>query len=189
MGGKHNKIVEGLEMKIYVAGGICSGKSTLARKIAEHTGYPLISSGGIIREYLAENSLLVTRHNLQRIGQELLSKLGYKGFLEWLIEYSCKARNVQWDNSLIFDGLRHGETYKCLQERFSGGVLIYCVCSQEIRLQRLIARDKIGESEAQRILSHETEKYVSGLESQAHLLFHPGSSFDDFLKQVDALTG
>ena len=173
-----------MDTKIYVAGKICSGKSTLAKKIVEHTGYPLISFGGILKNHLVKSDLPVTRESLQRIGQELIDQLGYNGFLQWSIEHSPQ---IQWNSPLIIDGLRHGVIYSRLVEMFPRGVLIYCICDQETQLARLMARDQISEDEARRILSHETEQYVSELEPQANLFFRPVNSTDDFLAQIDAL--
>ena len=126
----------------------------------------------------------MTRESLQRIGQELVNQLGYDGFLQWSIEHSPQ---IQWNNSLIVDGLRHGAIYSCLVEMFPRGILVYCVCDQETQLARLTARDQINTEEARRILSHETEQYVSELASQAHLFFRPGDSLEDFLVRLDTL--
>src|SRR3989338_6976651 len=151
-----------LDTKIYVAGKICSGKSTLAKKIAEHTGYPLISFGGILKDHLVRSDLPVTRESLQRIGQELIDQLGYDGFLRWSIEHSPQ---IQWNGPLI----------------------VYCVCDLGTQLARLMTRDQLDENDARETLSHETEQYVSELEASANLFFRPGDSADDFLAQLDAL--
>lgn len=172
-----------MDTKIYVAGKICSGKSTFAKKIAEHTGYPLISFGGILKDHLVKNDLPVTRESLQHIGQELIDQLGYDGFLQWSIEHSPQ---IQWNNPLIVDGLRHGAIYTRLVEIFPRGVLVYCVCDTETQLARLMARDEISEDEARRILSHETEHHVSELEPKAHLFFRQEDSLKDFLAQLNA---
>ena len=55
-----------LDIKIYVAGKICSGNSTLAKKIAKYTGYPLTFFGEILKDHLIKNDLPITRENLQR---------------------------------------------------------------------------------------------------------------------------
>lgn len=173
-----------MDTKIYVAGKICSGKSTLAKKIAEHTGYPLISFGGILKDHLVKSDLPVTRESLQRIGQELIDQLGYDGFLRWSIEHSPQ---IQWNSSLIVDGLRHGAIYSCLVETFPHSILVYCACDPGTQLARLMARDQLDENDARETLSHETEKYVSELEASANLFFRPGDSTDNFLAQLDVL--
>lgn len=171
-----------MSIKICVAGTICSGKSTLARKTVEYTGYPLISFGGILKDHLSKSDLLVTRETLQRTGQELIDQLGYDGFLQWSIEHSPQ---IQWDKPLIVDGLRHRIIYSRLMEIFPRSILVYCVCDPETQLERLMARDRIDGNEARQILSHETERYVSELESQANLFFRPGDPTKDFLVQLD----
>lgn len=172
-----------MDIKIYVAGKICSGKSTLAKKIAEHTGYPLISFGEILKDHLVKSDLPATRESLQRIGQELLNQLGYEGFLQWSIKHSPQ---IQWNSSLIVDGLRHGAIYSRLVEMFPHSILVYCVCGPQTQLARLMTRDQINEDAARRILSHETEQCVSEIESQAHLFFRPENSLKDFLGKLDA---
>lgn len=173
-----------MEVKIYVAGKICSGKSTLAKRIAKHADYPLISFGGILKNHLVKNDLPVTRESLQRIGQEFIDQLGYKEFLRWSIEHSSE---IQWDGPLVIDGLRHKVIYNHLVERFPHSFLIYCVCEPETQLARLMARDRIKKEEIQRILSHETEHYVSELEPQANLIFRPEDSIENFLSRLDVL--
>jgi len=165
-------------------GKICGGKSTLAKKIAERTGYPLISFGGILKDHLVRSDLPVTRESLQRIGQELIDQLGYNGFLRWSIEHSPQ---IQWNDSLVIDGLRHGAIYSRLVGMFPRSILVYCVCDPETQLARLMNRDQINTEEARQILSHETEQYVSELEASANLFFRPGDLADDFLAQLDAL--
>lgn len=173
-----------MDRKIYVAGKICSGKSTLARKIADHTGYPPTSFGGILRDHLTKSDLPVTRENLQRVGQELIDQLGYEGFLRWSIQHSPQ---IYWEKPLIIDGLRHREIYSHLQVIFPQGILIYCACDATTQIERLTSRDQITVEEAQQILTHETEQHVSELESEAHLVFQPDDQFEDFLNKIDSL--
>lgn len=173
-----------MDTKVCVAGKICSGKSMLAKKIAEHTGYPLISFGGVLKDHLVRSDLPVTRESLQRIGQELIDQFGYDGFLRWSIEHSPQ---IQWNSPLIIDGLRHGAIYTRLVEMFPRGVLVYCICDPETQLARLMARDQLDENDARETLSHETEKYVLELEASANLFFRPGDSVENFLVQLDAL--
>lgn len=172
-----------MDLKICVAGRICSGKSTLAKRIATHVGCPLVSFGEILKDHLLKNELPATREALQNLGQELISQLGYDGFLQWSIDHSP---HIQWKSALVMDGLRHGAIYSRLVEKFPRTVLIYCACSPETQLARLMKRDKVARDEAKRIISHTTEQCVSELEPRAHLLFHSGySSMKSFLTQLD----
>lgn len=172
-----------ISQKIFLAGGTCSGKSTLARRIATHTGYPLTSFGDSLRQYAASTGLPSTREALQQLGQELIDKLGYDGLLQWTIEQSP---HIQWNQALVLDGVRHVALYEHLARMFPQNVLVYCVCDKETQLARLMNRDGISREEAEHILSHMLEKLVSTLEPKAHLFFRPGDSTEDFLAQLDA---
>lgn len=171
-----------MDIKICMAGKICSGKSTLARKIATHTGYRLVSFGGILNNHLVKSDLSVTRDTLQSLGQELINQLGYEGFLQWSIEHSP---HIRWDSALVIDGLRHGAIYSRLVEIFPQTILIYCNCDPETQITRLMERDKVDRNKAEQIILHETEWYIAELESQANLFFWPGDSIEDFLAQLD----
>ena len=173
-----------MPIKIYVAGKICSGKSTLAKEIASFTGYQVISFGTIIKEYLVQNGQPVTREILQSAGQELINQFGYDGFLRWSIEHSSKSR---WNSSLIVDGLRHAGIYRCLLDMFPLSLLVYCDCSPTTQLKRIITRDHISANEAQGILCHETEQHISELNPLANLCFQAEDSIETFLLRLDKL--
>ena len=172
-----------MNIKILVAGGTCSGKSTLAHRIAVHTSYSAISFGGILRNYALKTNLPLTVESLQNLGQELISKLGYDRFLQWIISHSS---SVSWDESLVLDGVRHIAMYESLKKAFPPNFLVYCACNKETQLERMINRDMVSIEDAKRILSHPLEQFVRDLESQAHLFFRPGDSMEDFLAQIDA---
>lgn len=173
-----------MSTKIYVAGKICSGKSTLARNISTYTGFPLASFGGILRKYTTNANLPTTREALQNLGQNLIDQLGYEGFLKWIINHSS---DIQWNSALVLDGLRHEAIYKRLVEMFPANILVYCICDQETQLARVMDRDKIDRCGAERIISHETERHIEELEPLAHLIFRPECAMVTFMAQLDAL--
>lgn len=173
-----------MNIKIFIAGGTCSGKSTLAKIIAERTGYPVTSFGGILRDHARASNLLLTVESLQNLGQGLISRLGYDGFLQWIISHSP---NVLWDRPLVLDGVRHAAMHESLKRAFSTSVLVYSVCNKATQLGRMMNRDGISKEEAERILSHPLEQFIGDMEPQANLFFRPGDSADDFLAQLDAL--
>lgn len=173
-----------MNVKIFVAGGTCSGKSTLAKMIAEKTGYPMTSFGGILRDYAQASNLLLSVESLQNLGQGLISQLGYDGFLQWIIGHSP---NVSWGGPLALDGVRHAAMHESLKRAFPTSILVYCACDNEMQLERMMNRDEISREEAKRILSHPLEQFISDIELQANLFFRPGDSTDDFLAQLDAL--
>ncbi len=173
-----------MNIKILIAGGTCSGKSTLAKLIAGHTGYPIASFGGILRNYARASNLPLTVESLQNLGQGLISQLGYDGFLQWVIDHSP---NISWDGPLVLDGVRHAAMHESLKKVFSTNILVYCVCGKEMQLARMMSRDGISREDAERILSHPLEQFIIDMEPRANLFFRPRDSIDDFLVQLDAL--
>lgn len=173
-----------MNVKIFIGGGTCSGKSTLAKMIAEKAGYPVTSFGGILRDHARASNLPLTVESLQNLGQRLINHLGYDGFLQWIISHSP---NVSWDGPLVLDGVRHAAMHESLKKAFPTSVLVYCVCEKELQLERIMNRDGISRKDAERILSHPLEQFISDIEPQANLFFRPGDSTDDFLAQLDAL--
>lgn len=173
-----------MNVKIFIAGGTCSGKSTLAKMIAEKTGYPVTSFGGILRDHARASNLPLTVESLQNLGQGLISHLGYDGFLQWIIGHSP---NVSWGGPLVIDGVRHTAMHESLKRAFPTSVLVYCACDKETQIERMMNRNGILREEAERILSHPLEQFINDIEPQANLFFRPGDSADDFLAQLDAL--
>lgn len=173
-----------MNVKILIAGGTCSGKSTLAKLIAGHTGYPITSFGGILRNYARESNLPLTVESLQNLGQGLISHLGYDRFLQWVIS---RSPDVSWDGPLVLDGVRHAAMHESLKRAFPANVLVYCVCGKETQLERMMNRDGISREDGKRILSHPLEQFIGDIEPQANLFFRPGDSMNDFLAQLDAL--
>lgn len=175
-----------MSVKILIAGGTASGKSTLARHIADYTGFPVASFGGCLRNYAREHTLPLSVESLQHLGQGLISQLGYDGFLQWVIDHS---REVYWKQALVLDGVRHEAMYVALKKVFPQHVLVYCVCSHETQIRRMINRDGVARGDAERILAHPLERFVADLEPEARLLFRPEDSIDNLLAQLDMLIG
>ena len=173
-----------MNLKILISGGTCSGKSTLTLRVAEHTGYPVTSFGLILRRYANESNFPLTVGSLQKIGQELINRLGYDGFLQWTIEHSPQ---IQWNGALVVDGIRHVAMHESITRMFPTNVLVYCVCDKQTQLERFINRDSISIEEAERIVSHPLEQFVSEFEHIAHLLFRSGDSTENFLAQLQVL--
>ncbi len=173
-----------MNLKILIAGGTCSGKSTLACHITEHTGYSSISFGSILRKYSSENGLPLSVEALQELCKNLIDRLGYEKFLRWMIEHSP---HVRWDEALIIDGVRHTSMYDSINRMFPTNVLVYCVCDKETQLIRLINRNRLPRKDVERIISHSLEKFIIEFEQHAHLFFRLGDSIESFLTQLDVL--
>lgn len=152
--------------------------------IARHTGFSRISFGGILKKDSEEQGLSQSREALQDYGQSIIDQYGYDGFLQWAIEHS---QHIDWNEALIIDGLRHYLVYESMSEKFKKTILIYCDCSTETQIDRIVERDKITPEKAKEIISHETEKYVSELEFYAHIIYRPGSDTSAVMAEIDRL--
>lgn len=170
-------------MKLFIAGKTCSGKSYVARKLAECYSLPLWSFGSAIRRISQSLDASYDVQSLQDLGQRLINEKGYAGFLEYLIKFESQ---VEWSSSLIIDGVRHVEMYRALQKRFPCSCLVYCECSQSVQVSRMIARDHISLAQAQKIISHPIECNTDMVESSANYVHH---SEDDILELISALRG
>ncbi len=173
-----------MKVKICVAGKIACGKSTVAEAIVLHTGFPRISFGDILRKYSEERSLPQTREALQELGQKILDRYGYDGFLKWSMEHSP---DINWNDSLVVDGVRHLAVYKRIVELFPETILIYCSCDIQMQIERILSRDGIAKEEAIKIVSHQTERYIQELETYADIIYRPESDMQGILRKLDKL--
>jgi len=173
-----------LSIKVLVAGGTASGKSMIAGRIADRTGYPTVSFGECLRNYARYKNLSLSVESLQNLGQGLIAQLGYDKFLHWVI---AQSPHVRWEEPLILDGVRHAAMYEAIKKVFPRNNLVYCACDPETQISRMVNRDRISKEEAISILSHPLERFIADMEPQSNLVFRPEDSLEDFLARLDAL--
>lgn len=154
--------------KIALAGKIGSGKSTIAKGLSKYLAYPIISFGEIIKKYSEKSGTTNNRESLQSLGQSLIEKFGADGFIDWTIKNSS---GCNWDAPLIIDGFRHLLAYQRFNQLFPNNKLIYCYCSPDDQITRIVQRDNITKKEAQKIISHATENDIGELEQFADFIF------------------
>jgi len=111
---------------VAVAGMPGSGKSTVARVIAEKLGYPVIVMGDIVREEVARRGLAITAENVERVARELRELRGPGVVAEMVVERagSLKAEGV------VVDGVRSLEEVRVLSRL--GKVYIVAVHSPQV---------------------------------------------------------
>ena len=172
-----------MNVKVCVAGRICSGKSTLARRIAERAECQLVSFGGVLRRYSERNKLPAGRKNLQELGKRLIDQLGFEDFFEWIVKESL----TDWSRPLVLDGVRHVRIYGYIAKKFPNTILVYCDCDKETQIARLKTRDGICEADADQIISHTTESGIEELKAIANLVFQPHFALDGFLNKLNDL--
>jgi adenylate kinase family enzyme len=143
-----------------------SGKSTLARHLAEKTGAAFISFGEFVRSEFAQSApgVLPTRRELQDFGQSLVSS-DPKGFLE----RALSAQPAPPRAVLVLDGLRHVRLLVLLREQYPESKIrvIFVEAGLHERAQRSYP---ITVEELSRSDSHEVEDDASRLRNQADLV-------------------
>ena len=115
---------------IGITGGFGSGKSTAA-SFFESKGYRKITLSQFLEEEVGKRGLLITRKNLQDIGNEWREKFGSGILAKKALEFALnsKARKV------VIDGIRNtGEIRELEKEEF---VLVAIEASEKIRFERL----------------------------------------------------
>jgi dephospho-CoA kinase len=172
-----------LSIKICFAGKIATGKSSIAQAVAQHTGFSIVSFGDILGRDMEKRGLLRNRKTLQIYGQSIIKQQGYRGFFQWIIEHS---QHIDWNMPLIVDGFRHRLVYESVSDKFST-ILIYCDCDTVTQVERIMHRDRITFREAESIISHETEKYVSELEHCAHIICRQNFDIPAIVAEIDTL--
>jgi dephospho-CoA kinase len=175
-----------MKHKIGLAGGIACGKTTVAQSIiATFPEMQNTSFGGVMRAWSAAHGLPVTRDALQAFGKNLIEENGYAGLLDWLIANSA---DIDWDKGVIVDGFRHPGVYQRFKEYFPKAVLVCCVCSKEVQIQRLKAREGLKEKQAQAILAHPVEQETNSLRQFADVLWTETSTINDLVLWLQART-
>ena len=164
-----------------LAGGIASGKTTLARGLHEAVpGSGVVSFGDVVRRRVAELGLSQDRASLQRVGEQLIAA-GWSTFVAALL------RDVEpGSNLLIVDGVRHVEALDALRAAVPQVPqrLVYVAVEEAVQRRRLAARGESVEA-----LAHPMEQNLDTLRARADLVVASDRSIRDVLHQILDLLG
>lgn len=142
------------ELTIALAGGVGSGKSTIARQLADRLDGTVASFGNYVRHLATEIGEVPERSILQRIGQERVEADAH-GFVTAFLDWAPLTDN----RPFIVDGVRHAAVDAVLRAHsFSmcrDYVLILINVSVRERAERRYHSD---ESEIYRIDGHPVER-------------------------------
>jgi dCMP deaminase len=115
----------------------CSGKDTVAAYLVEHHGFEHVSTGDLVRFYVAEHGLgEPTRPLLQQVANFLRAEHGP----DYLVHLAIETHSDATD--LILSGLRsiaEVETTKSL------GVIIAVMAPIQLRYERMKARGRVSD--------------------------------------------
>jgi cytidylate kinase len=152
-----------INKSVVIIGKICSGKSTLAKFLAENYSLPIISFGGYIKSHCIQNNLSTDRKNLQDIGESFINT-DHKKFLKDAVLFSAGNKT-----NLVFEGVRHKAILNEIKETSSQTVFIFVKADHKSRYDRYVSRerdsDKLNTFEQfKESDAHSVEKEIDELE-------------------------
>lgn len=126
-----------------IGGPIGAGKSALADELASVYGGARRSFGGVVRRRAELADRPLDRESLQRLGDEIIATEGWDAFCREVLG------DVDDDAIVVVDGIRHlgaieGLAAAAGRPHFR---LVFVDAPRDERLERLIARDGISESQ------------------------------------------
>jgi dephospho-CoA kinase len=161
-----------------------SGKTTIAKAVAAHTGLQCGSFGDYVRARAREQGLSTERASLQRLGQSLVDQSPQdfcKATLDWL----------GWapPGGLILEGLRHVSVYDALRAlvRPTRVSLVFVEVDKGVQRARLEARD--GEDLSEAMATDPTEREVSLLRHRADLVVSSRETSDSAVAAITSWIG
>ena len=153
-------------MIIGFAGSIASGKSVVAKAVADTMGVPYVSFGGAVRSEAEVRGLEPSRTTLQDLGNELIAQ-------GWDRLWARVIDQVNWDHrsSLVVDGIRHLGAIAIIRQSATPSrfYLIFVSTPPGHRRSRLLERGWTC-AEARMADQHPTEKELPAVRDRADLL-------------------
>lgn len=173
-------------MIIGLTGTIASGKSLIASYLKEK-GFQYYSFSDIIKEEAKKRKIVLTRENLQKLGNLLREENQDEGVLAKLILKKVKTQKA------VLDGIRNCSEIKELRKR-KDFVLIGVDAPQKLRYKRLRARARKGDpktfNEFKEIDDKENRGYgqeVNKCLKKVDFLIINDSTISQLKKKVDSI--
>lgn len=145
---------------VALAGGIGSGKSSVADELAARLGCKLARFGEYVRSIAAKRGLDPRREVLQGIGEQLISR-DVMGFVRAVLDRS----GWKPGDHLVVDGIRHVEAMAALRElaKPQSVLLVYLDVDDDARQARVACRDGSTKADLALAEAHSTEAQVRSL--------------------------
>ncbi|MBN8674287.1 MAG: AAA family ATPase [Chitinophagales bacterium] len=173
-----------INSSIVIIGEICSGKSTLARRLAEDVQLPKASFGGYLLQYCKDNGIPEhERGDLQNMGQQMIED-DAPSFLHKVINFSTTELSI-----VLFEGVRHEIILREISGMSGRTATIYVEASYSQRLSRYLARQKeidTGKTEADFLTAsrHPVEREVPLLKEKCSFVIESSDSADNDYEQL-----
>lgn len=135
-----------------------------------------VSVGDIFRGILRrEGKDLTDRKLLHQKSEEFLETVSDKNLLSWMKE---NLPEFGWDQGfMVIDGIRLPGNYEGMKELFPHRALVYCLCPEKTRIERIMDRDHLLREDVMKFFSDKMEKVddVYFL-NQTKLILTPGDN-------------
>ncbi len=151
-----------IDLAIVIIGKICSGKSTLSKKLSSELNIPIASFGNYLYTISQEMSLPTDRESLQDLGTKLINE-SYRDFLENVITHVPNQTN-----KLIFEGVRHKVIFEEIKRISNRMISFYLEVENKERLRRFLNREKVIDLSANEDTFNERNKHQ--VESEVDIL-------------------
>ncbi|SRR6266496_1222905 len=166
---------------ILIAGPTRSGKSTLAKSIAERFGGVRVGFGDAVRRRVQALGLPIERRFLQQVGEDWVAR-DPGGLCDAVLTPSAGEAVV------VVDGVRHRSVHGLLRARAQGrrAVLVFVDADVLVRRARL-ALDGINDEAIDEVLNHSTEKELPLLREAADIVVDGTRDTTQALVALEAL--
>lgn len=176
---------------IVVTGRIAAGKTSLSRALARAYSCPIVALGDFVRATARADGLGESRKTLQRVYAQLVSDLGYDGFLARALDRAGVSTETR---PLIIDGVREVSLIRQIRSSFGADALVVHLWPSERERRRRARKRKIAESALEQADMDESERdAVSGRLAEASDLVLLEVGIDAAVAQViqfaEALSG
>jgi len=118
-----------------------SGKSTVARMLADKLGCKLVSMGDAVRSEVRRRGLPLTVDNVEKVAMELRREKG-KAAVAYIVRKHVEDLFSSGADCVIVDGLRALEEADVLKEAADSLCIVAVHASPRRRLERLISRGR-----------------------------------------------
>lgn len=166
---------------VAISGRIGSGKSSLARELAQGQSWDVVSFGRYVKAMAEERGVGNDRQSLQTFGQSLINAAGADLFLQQVVAYCRPTSAVH-----IFDGVRHPAMIDALRRRY-GTVAVVCLeANQHLRYDRYSARSNhpVGLQEFLVWDEHPVERGTTDICAHADLRLDAASPIDELARET-----